>query len=428
MRFEWLALLAFKRFTAPGDQAWVTLEEVARLPHWRGKSRHHVGTNIGRYLQSPQLNAFQIVTAKARWAGPYRLNLDGLSIAFDIPMQKARNRLHLGVLPGASTSRAELIAFTLSYARAQWLFFQGRLTSNARTNRSPDNAHSRLMLMAGNRSYGTTLQLLACLSAVEVQYRLGQFRAARQTLLDNVALVRRTPDSSLKAKYHLKLAWAYQRSSTGDKSDRAVKTALTKASFLAENSGDRSALALLAHRSALYLTKKRMHMRAVEQLVLALEAHLIIGDYDGVQATCGNIGSVIHRLGPKHYREARQWLLLSIAVARLMRLGRDDAHAEMILGKIYLEDGKRSRSRWLLTRAQRIAKDAGNRVNLADVKMVWGFWYQRFGTREKQIDTLVAALRLFRNLTEFDAGQKERYMAERFPEVWEAVTAIAAKK
>jgi hypothetical protein len=428
MRFEWLALLAFKRLTVPGDQAWVTLEEIAGLPHWRGKHRHHVATNIGRYLQATPLNRSQIVTAIARWAGPYRLTEDALSVAFDIPLDDVAMRLNLNTLSPSSTGRSELIGFTLSYARAQWLFFQGRLTSKTRTNRSRDYAYKRLMIMAGNQSYGSTLRLLACLSAVEVLYRLGQFRAARRTLQDNISLVRRTPDLSLKARYHLKLAWAHQRSSTSVKSDRAVKLALIRASSFAENSGDRSALGLLAHRRALYLTKKRSHMAAVEQLLLALEAYLIIADYDGVQATCGNIGSIIHRVGPKHYREARQWLLLSIAVARLMKLGRDDAHAEMILGKIYVEEGKCFQSRWLLKRAERIADQAGNRVNLADVKMVWGFWHQSFGKRIQQVQTLAAALRLFRSLTEFDVAQKEKYMSQRFPEVWEDVVAIVNKK
>src|SRR5881409_251691 len=37
MRFEWLALLALKRRTLPGDYAWVSLEEVAQLPSWKGR-------------------------------------------------------------------------------------------------------------------------------------------------------------------------------------------------------------------------------------------------------------------------------------------------------------------------------------------------------------------------------------------------------
>jgi tetratricopeptide (TPR) repeat protein len=236
-----------------------------------------------------------------------------------------------------------------------------------------------------------------------------------------MSILHSSRDQSLKAQFYLKLAWALQRASTGRRSDRAVESALIRARSYAENSGDRAALGLLAYRTALYLTKKQSHLEAVNQLVLALEAYLITGNYDLVQSTCGNIGSIIHRLGPKYYREARQWLLLSIAIARWMKLGRDDAHAEMILGKIYVEVGDRVRSRWLLARAERIAERAGNQVNLADVKMVWAFWYQRFGSRRQQIDTLISALRIFHNLTEFDTPQKEKYIAQHFPEVWDAV-------
>jgi len=56
-----------------------------------------------------------------------------------------------------------------------------------------------------------------------------------------------------------------------------------------------------------------------------------------MQAYCGDVGNVIHRLGPKHYKEASSWLLLGIAIARWMKIGRDDAHGEMIMGKIYTE-------------------------------------------------------------------------------------------
>jgi hypothetical protein len=421
MRFEWLALLAFKRLTVPGDQAWVSLEEISRLPHWSGRSRHHIATNLGRYLQSPELDEAQLVTARTRWAGPYRLNVGALSVDFDVPVLEARKYLRLHPQPASMSERNKLLRFVLSYARARWLFFQGRLIPQRLKNPRGDSAYQKLMRMAGDRSYNAELRLLACLSAVDVLYRIGRFKVARQTLLQNVRLLRSTSDFSLKARFHLKLAWAHQRASSGRRSDCATEAALSKASSYGENSGDRAVLGLLAERTAGYLTKKQRHMQAVNQFIRALEAYLSVGDYDGVQATCGNIGSVIHRLGPKSYGEARRWLLLSIGIARWMGLGRDDAHAEMILGKIYAENGKRSRSQWLLQRAENVAQRAGNQVNLADIKMVWGFWQQRFGTRAQHIKTLVDALNIFRSLSEFDTAQKEKYMARSFPEVWDAV-------
>ena len=425
MRFEWLALMAFKRLTVPGDQAWVTLEEIARLPSWSGRSRHHIATNVGRYLESLEANQIEIVEARTRWAGPYRLNRDSLSFGFDVPLLKARKLLQLRHRLTSFTQRDELIRFTFSFARAQWLLFQGRLIRQLQKQQTGDSAYERLMQMSADRSYRINLRLLACLSAVDVLYRLGRIRVARQTLLQNIPLLRRTPDSSLKARSYLKLAWAYQRAASGKRSDRAVEDALRKAASYAENSGDRDSLGLLSHRTAGHLAKKGFTMEAVSQFCLALEAYLVTGNYDMVQATCGNIGSMIHRLGPEYYPEARRWLLLSITISRWMRLGGDNAHAVIILGKIYVEQGESSRSRWLLQRAERRAERAGNQVNVADVKMVWGFWYRRFGTREQQIGTLVSALKIFRKITEFDLAEKERYMGQRFPDVWQEVLEAA---
>ena len=425
MRFEFLALLALKRLTLPSDQAGATLDQVARLPAWKGRPKHHVSTNIGRYLQAPEVRA--LVKTDAPWTGPYSLAVDSLAISFDIPLREVRRRLGLRSAVGTVRERESLLQFARSYARAQWLFFRGMLR-RSRKNLLTDDAYERLMRLTGNNVYSPNLRLLALISAADVLYRLGQFRIARQALADHRFLLRIVPDLSLKARFHLSLAWARQRSSTGRRSDRGVEAALAVASSFAENSGDRAALALLAYRRGGYLTKKRRHVESIESLAQAMEAYLITGNYHGVQSACGEIGSVMHRQGADSYGEARRWLLASIGIARLMKLGRDDAHAEMILGKIHVEEGKRTLAHLMLSRAERISANAGNRVNFADTKMVWGFWYQRFGTPEEEIATLTEAVRLFRSMAEFDVAQKEHYMQHRFPEVWDAVVRRSSPK
>jgi hypothetical protein len=172
-----------------------------------------------------------------------------------------------------------------------------------------------------------------------------------------------------------------------------------------------------------YLTKKGHHYGSVNHSLQALEAHLVTGNYEMDEASCTNIGSVIHRLGPRHYKEARQWLLLGIAIARWMRIGRDNAHGEMILGKIYLEQDQAQRSYRILKRAERIASHAGNLVNLGDVWMVWAFWHQRFGKRNGVRDALISAIHTFGRMKEFDLKQKEKYIVSNFPDVWPAVQA-----
>ena len=105
-----------------------------------------------------------------------------------------------------------------------------------------------------------------------------------------------------------------------------------------------------------------------------------------------------------------------------MKIGLDDAHAEMILGKIYIENGHQpALARWWLMRAEGIAERAGNKVNQADIKMVLALWHQKFGTRPDEKSTLIQALRQFRTLRQFDCKQKEMYMARKFPEMWHEV-------
>jgi hypothetical protein len=416
MRFEWLALLAIKRATEQMDQSWVTLNEIARLPSWRGKSRHHISTNIGRYLESRELRS-KLVSAATMWSGPYCLSISPARIKFDLSRFRIAKALQLRAAQPPPSRRYNLLAFTFSYARAHYLLFQGRLSS---TKEEParENAYDRLAKLSEDSGCGSTLRLLACLAATDVPYRRGRIRVARQFLLRHSMLARTVPDMSLRAQYYLKLAWAYQRASSGRQSDRAVESALDRAGSYAESSGDRAALALLNFRWGGYLTKTRHHREAINKLLLALEGYLITGNYDGVQATCGNLGSVTHRLGEKHYGEAKDWLVLSLAIARWMEIGRDDAHAEMILGKVYTELGNQALARIWLSRAERVAQRAGGRINLADIKMVWGIFYKRFGTRDQLIETLATALRLFRDLKEFDVAQKEKYMERIFPEVW----------
>jgi tetratricopeptide (TPR) repeat protein len=422
MRFEWFALLAYKRIAFPGDQAWVSLEEIAMLPNWKGRSKHHIATNVGRYLQSGSFERSQVFVSGDTWSGPYRLETRPLSIRLDISQTAVRQRLHLRYKSDTAKKKQRMLEFTLSYVRAQWLFFRGRLRSRAGQKTTlADSAFERLRVMAEDKKYSPTFRLVACLAAVEVLFRLGRVKAARETLHQNHHLLRRVPDQSLQAQFCLKMAWARQRASSGTDSNRAVESALAKAGAYAENSGDRASLGLLAHRTAGYLTKRGRHSEAVDHLIAALEAHLITGNYHQVQFACADIGSIVHRLGLKHYDEARKWLLASILVGRWMRIGRDDAHGEMILGKMCIEQGKRFRSEWLLGRAERIAEKAGNQINLADVKMVWGFWYKRFGQREDQIKTLMDAVRIYRKLYEFDSAQKENYMSRKFPDVWDEV-------
>jgi hypothetical protein len=142
MRFEWFALLGFKRMNLPGDQATVQISDIQRLPSWAGRSRKTIAVNVGRYLQSLEKSGLRLVNCESRWGGPYQLAADALFVEFDLPVAEVRKRLRLDARQSLP-DRKELLWFTFSYVRSQSLMFQGKLIPPRREPKGKDNAYER---------------------------------------------------------------------------------------------------------------------------------------------------------------------------------------------------------------------------------------------------------------------------------------------
>lgn len=419
MWFELLALLALRRYGRAAE-GWVTIEEIGRLPNWSGRSRHHVSTNIGRCLQAFDRRKIDIVAAETRWAGRYRLKLQRGNIRFDIPLLEVERRLGFRQ-SSRPPSRLKLLRFALHYARAQSLFFQGRIVSVGPRVHNQDSAYRRLLSILEDQSYGPRLRLIALLGAVQALFQLGRFGFAREMLVRYRRLLQRAGDNALTARYYLALAWSLQRGSSGSASDRATLNALRNAAGYVKRTTDREVGGTLAYRMSGYLTKHGHHFEAVAELLRALEADLAVGNYHNVQAYCVDIGSDLHRLGSDYYREAQLWILLGVLISEWMQVGSDNAHGETILGKMYVEKSDKRRSRWWLQRAMRISEGANNMVSLGDAHMIMALWHQRFGSSQDTVASLTRAVGIFRGMMHFDFAQKESYMARKFPEVWRRV-------
>ncbi len=415
-RFEWLAMLAIRRLQRSGD-AWVTPDEISQLPSWAGKTRRHIGGNIARYLDTLERLDVWAVEADARFVGPYRLHLPPAEITFDIPISEAEERLRLQRTK-TPIPREELYRFTDSYVRAQWLLFQGKLVPSEGPPGKEETAHDIFARMADDESFSPRLKLLAGLAAVRVLFQLGRFGAAKKTLDAIAPLLNQVNDLVLSANYYLERAWSHQRGSSGTRANRLTEEAISRARGFAEKSGDRASFGRLAYRMSGFLTKRGKHLASIEQSLSAIEAALVTGNFYELQAYCNDLGSVIHRLGPRFYKEAQQWIILGLDIAHRMGIEKDNPHGEVILGKTYAELGDAKLARQWLQTAEKIAIGSKNPLTLADTKMVWAFWHQRFGARRDQIRTLVEALRIFRSLRDFDCRQKERYIARKFPSVW----------
>lgn len=418
MRFEWLALLAYRRKTRMADQCQVDTRAVARLPHWRGKVPSHIGTNIGRYLQDLERRHIRLVTAENAWSGPYWLEVLPDNLSFDIPLEDVRKRLHI-VEPTVPGEQEMYLTFTWRYAQAQTFVYRGQL--RAQGHEHTTSAYREFLRLAEDARFTPNLRLLAAVAAVGVQYRLGLFQTAAQTLGRLRGLVSRATDASLKARFCLAVSRSEHRSANGAAINRRTEAGLNAAMAYAAEAGDRAALGEIAERMGWFHAKSGRNEDAIASLLQALEAHLVTGNFDRVQACCGDIGSILHRLDEPYYREARKWLLLSLRISHWMHLGRNGAHAEVILAKMDIEQRRPTRARGWLQKARRIARAAGNQVDIADELLIRALWHQSFGSAAAEKRALTDAVRRYRGLQNFNLAQKENYIRHKFPTSWEEV-------
>jgi tetratricopeptide (TPR) repeat protein len=416
LRFEWVALLAYTRKIQSAQAGWVSIEEIQRLPLWRGKSLQDTGTNVGRYIQDLERAHIMLVEAQTTWRGPYRLQVDPTEVCFDTSLEAVGKSLAQVQLAGPS--RKMLLRFTEKYARAMSLLLEGRLSLDSRTKkRWQENAWSVFCVLAEDRTLEARLQLLANLAAVRVLDSLGRFGAAAKTLDECEKLVERVPDPVVAARFYFANAWRYQRLGN----EASIEKNLAQAKTLSEKSTDSSLIGTSADREGLHLSAKGKYKEALTFLLQGLYARLLIENFDAVQISCFNIGNTLHRMGEKHYEEASQWLKLCVNVCKWMHLGRYESLSEIILAKINLESGKtRSFLKWI-KEAEKLAAQSRNALDILWCHVIRAFYFQRQENYEEVMEHLIQVRQIYLGKPDFDQVALEKYLARKFPNVWDII-------
>ena len=416
LRFQWLALLAYVRKTEPPESGWVSIEEIQGLPLWRGKTIEHIGTNVGRYIQDLEQSGVNLIEAQTTWRGPYRLHVDLEAIYFDLPIETIGKRLERK--PPAIPRRKTLLRFTEKYARAMSLFLEGRLSIDSRTKkRRQENAWSAFSALAAERHLDARLHLIANLAAVRVLDTLGRFTAAAKTLDDCERLVGRVHDPAVIARFFFANTKRYDR--LGDKA--AFEKNLVEARRFAAKSTDLALLATSAEREGLRLSQQGEFPKALIFLLQALDARLLIDNFDAVQSSCFNIGNALQQIGEKYYEEAAAWLRLCVNVCKWLHLGRYEALSEIILAKISLESGKtRSYMKWM-REAEKLVAQSRNALDLVWCHVIRAFYFQRQKQDEKVKEELAQARQIYLGKQDFDQTRLEKFLARKFPDVWDEV-------
>jgi tetratricopeptide (TPR) repeat protein len=414
LRFEWFALLAYKRKVQSGGEGWVTLEQIQRLPLWRGKTKHHIGTNVGRYIQELDNNGIELVEARSRWRGPYRLKVPPSEIGFDISMSRVAR--YLGEVRRTSLNRDELYHFTHEYCRAISLYFQGRLSPSLRTRkRQQANALGKLLELSHTKDLDARLRLMTNLAAVRVLDSLGKASGAAMTLDDSKKLLKQVRDPVMIAKFYLADVWKCYR--TGD--DIGVEKSLAYAKALSGKSTDLSVNASAMNYDGLQLSAKGDYDSALKDLLQALYTRLPTENFDAIQASCFNVGNTLQRMGEPHYEEAEKWLRLCLDICKWMNIGRYEATSEIILSKIALESGRtRTFFKWI-KEAEAFAERSGNPSDKMWCQIMRAFYSQQQKAFEDAIEHLVRARQIYLRIPNWKTPDK--YLRRKFPEIWDEV-------
>lgn len=417
LRFQWIALLAHERITRTGPGGgWVDIDQIRRLPLWRGKSRRHIGTVVGRYLQP--LTDLKLVEAKARWGGPYRLLVEPSGIEFDCPLSRVRRLL--GILESdVRRLQGEFYEFTFRFCRAESLIFEGRLVPDATKGRRQQmSASQELRAIAGTTAFRPSLRIFAVLAAYLVLDRLGHFKAADYTLDQHRYLLRRVTDPWVMARFQSASSWRHYRRGRKKQAQQEIDLAYG----LAAETIDKLLLGSLADREGTHLSSAAKYEEALPKMLEGLEARLFTGNHDAVQASCFSIGNTLHRMGEQYYPDAQKWLELCVNICRWMHLGRDEALAEIILAKIALEKRSLKRCRVWLGRAETIVQKSRNRLNLIHYNIVWAFYFQRLSKPHRVRERLKQVWDTGSKLAGFDFNTIDRYLGRKFPDAWQEIS------
>lgn len=437
MRFEVFALLGYTRKTQPLNEGWVTIADIQRLPLWRGKSVHHVGTNIGRYIQEIQKQRLRLVEAETQWRGRYRLYILPENIEFDVPIKTIGK--YSSARQKYSSNRDKLFRFVQKYVRARSLFHEGWLTHQGHTGgrkgldeeRQQLDAFGEFCGLIRDPSFDPSLRLLANIAALQVADRVGRLGTVTATLKDCERLITKRVDSAVLGRFFLIKCWRDYRAGDYDAAQKSLERAkvqlaqsrdLTLSGFINDREGlnisKRTANSKLRSDR---LSQNREYGEALKRLLEGLRERLLAENYDGLQMSCCNIGNTLHRMGEDHYPEAQRWLELSVDICEWMHLGYYDSLSEILLAKIALDLDDFDTCRRRLERGERVARRANNTSNLVLCHVIRAL-YSDFQNQPKQaLDHIVKARRLYLSMSDYDWKTQDAYLKNRFPHFWDEV-------
>jgi tetratricopeptide (TPR) repeat protein len=290
------------------------------------------------------------------------------------------------------------------------------MEDTASDKRMKRSARRKLLSLTGDE-YAPTLRILAYLTIVRVFDRLGRFTIAANALDDCGLFVRHIRDPVLKGLYRLRNSRRYYKRADYLKARRELETG----TMFIRQSVDKDLMAAAYNWEAVLLSRDGQHEEALRRLSQALEAQLIAGNFDDVQATCYNIGTVLHRMGKDHLHTAVHWLEVCVQICDTMKIGRYEALAEARLARIALEQGSAYRFMRWYKKTVRLAERSTNPLDRVEAHIARALDFQRLYQVDLAKKELIIARQIYMRLAGFGYRAMDDYLKGIFPREWTEV-------
>jgi tetratricopeptide (TPR) repeat protein len=372
-RFLYLYVyLAFERTKKPFDGGFIDAERIRHLPFWEKNTLISIGKQVRRHIEEMERLGRNLIEARQKIKGPFRLKLDPQRIVFDSSDELVRTFLGLDKLAVfyVEETEVDLYRYVEEIAKGDILFKEGLMPKALATFRA-----------ALKQSISINQRMAILLRIGRILERQGNYGEALRTYEDAEKLVREEAglDYYDSANLYTNLAWLYYRENNLELSEKTHLRALDLIRGKTHN--------LLFGRIYNGLGKISEARGNYEEAVGFFKNALLFecqdSDFYGIQAAYFNIGNVykgmadqlykvkdgtkkeMPKLARDYYLQAMNWANKCIDLCDRAGVGDETSQDRLLVSYCYYRLGNPKKAFLYAEEAEKMASTAANKRDMA---------------------------------------------------------------
>lgn len=394
--------LALKRLEGQGS-GFIEVDEVLALPHWERNTSASVGKQIRRHIVKMEGLGRNIIEAKQKIHGPFRLKLSPKQIQIDVPVAVLAEKLGLNrVVKLEASKEAGFYDFVDCLWQGEAAFADGHLKDALDSYRKASRA-----------SINPDQRVIAMQKAGRALMQLGDLEKARLTF-QKIFEIKKLNELEEATNYAY-LGLIKYRLRSLDEAERLFHKSLDviQGKKYYRVLGDiHNGLGLIRKERNQYKEALMFHQRALEYWSL-------VDYFYGIQACYFNIGNIYKlwgdRLGEQskemketYYQLAIDWVNRCVALCEKMGIAYETSQDHILLSSLALKTGNPDKALEYAEIAIDMAKKAGNKRDIAFAHRMLGKVYLARGAQDMAKSSFLAYLKYLRKI-----GLNKEYSKER---------------